>query len=257
MTLLVALLACTPEPGTTTGRFVDARAGTPVADAEVRLVAAKDECPPLVLRTDADGRFSAAGLCGKARWTVVSGDSAWYVPDPPAAGPDVALRAWRAPEAAGVYTVAGATITPLVTHTVLDAVRVFDSDREVRFPVEIPGALPRIDGDVALLIVGGVLGETPRFEPLVPSPERRWFGTKAAPQPIDPWVYLGVRFASDTVLEPVEAPLDRAGIERVAGPRPLQYVSGAALAPGRYALPTPDGARAFLLDFGAPVAPAP
>ncbi|MDP2304464.1 MAG: hypothetical protein Q8P18_00385 [Pseudomonadota bacterium] len=252
-----ALAGCTPEPGTAQGRLVDARSGAAVPNVDLRFVARADKCPAITTTTDTDGRFSVTNLCGEGAWTVTSADPAWYLPDPVAAGPDVALRAWRAPEAAGVYTIAGDVPTPLVTQTVLDVVKVFDTDREVRFPVEIPGEVPRIDADVALLVVGGVLGDKLPFEALVPSPERRWFGTTAAPQPIDPWVYLGVRFESDAVIERVDAPLDAAAIERVGGPRPLQYVRGAALAPGRYALPTADGTRAFILDFGpASAAPA-
>ncbi|MES2641651.1 MAG: hypothetical protein V4850_19320 [Myxococcota bacterium] len=255
MMVLLALVGCSPEPGTAEGRVVDARSGGPVVGVELRLAAREDKCPATTTTTDADGRYSVAGLCGQGHWTVAPVDQAWYLPEPVTAGPDVTLSVWRAPEAPGVYTIAAGVPTPLVTHTVLDVVRVFDTDREVRFPVEIPGAVPRIDGDVALLVVGDVLGHPLPFEALVPSPERRWFGTKDAPQPIDPWVYLGVRFESDAVLVPVGAPLDPAGIERVGGPRPLQYVRGAALAPGRYALPTVDGSRAFILDFGPPPAP--
>lgn len=256
--LLVTLAGCSPEPGTAQGRLVDARTDAPVADAELRFANRGDACPATTTRTDADGRFTVTNLCGEAAWTVTPVDPTWYVPEPAAAGPDMALRAWRAPEAAGVYLVEGDEVRPLVTHTVLDVVRIFDTEREVRFPVEIPGAVPRVDAGVVLLVVGDVLGERLPFEALVPSPERRWFGTKDAPQPIDPWVYLGVRFESDAVVVPVDAPLDAAAIERVGGPRPLRYVGGAALPPGRYALPTLDGTRAFILDFGpAPVAATP
>ncbi len=245
----LALAACRPEPGTAAGRLLDARTGAPVADVDVRLVAAGDACPPVTARTDAGGRWSAAALCGEAAWTVAPADPGWYLPEPPAAGTDLELRAWRAPPEPGVYTVADATIAPLVTHTLLDTVRVFDSAEEVRFPVEIPGVVPRIGDGVALLIVGDVL-PTLAFAPLVPSAERRWFGTKDAPVPVDPWVYLGVRFTSDTVFERVAVTVDAARVTTVGGPRPLRYVGADALPVGRYALPTADGTRAFLLDFG-------
>lgn len=256
MIVFATILGCTPEPGTAQGRLVNARSDTPVAEVELRLVARGDTCPPLTTKTDADGRFVVTQLCGEAAWTVTTANPAWYLPEPVAAGPDLRLRAWRAPEAAGVYLVAKDAPTPLLTHTVLDVVRLFGTEREVRFPVEIPGDVPRIDGDVALLVVGDVLGDPLPFEALVASTERRFFGTKDAPQPIDPWVYLGVRFDSDAVIERVDAPLDEAAIERVGGPRLLRYVRGGALAPGRYALPTLDGTRAFILDFGALAAPA-
>ncbi|MFN7144087.1 MAG: hypothetical protein ACK4YP_09940 [Myxococcota bacterium] len=244
------LTACSPEPGAAAGRLVDARTDAPVPDAEVRLVPSNDACPTVPVKTDAEGRWSASGLCGEAAWTVTPGDTGWYLPEPVPAGPDALLRVYRAPPDPGVYTIAGVTVTPLVTHTVLDTVRILDGTDEVRFPVEIPGALPRIHGDAALLLVGDVLPDL-AFAPLVPSPERRWFGTKAAPRAVDPWVYLGVHFSSDTAWERVPAPLDTTKLTTVGGPRPLRYVPGDALPPGRYALPTADGARAFLVDFGA------
>lgn len=244
----LALAACAPEPGSAAGRLLDARTDAPIADAEVRLAAADDTCPAVTVKTDAEGRWSASGLCGEAAWTAAPADPGWYLPEAVPAGPDALLRAWRAPPDPGVYTVAGTTVTPLVTHTVLDTARIFDAAEEVRFPVEIPGAVPRISGDAALLLVGDVLPDL-AFAPLVPSPERRWFGTKDAPRAVDPWVYLGVRFTSDTAWERVPATLDTAKLTTVGGARPLRYVPGDALPPGRYALPTADGARAFLLDF--------
>ncbi len=249
--ILLALAACTPDPGSAAGRLVDARTGAPVTSVAIALVPSDAACAAPAVQTDADGRWTAAGLCGQATWTVTLGDPGWYLPEAAPVGPDVQLRAWRAPPDAGVYLASATAVTPLVTHTALDVVHLFGTDREVRFPAEIPGVLPRIDADTALLLVGDVLGATPRFEPLVPSPERRWFGTKEAPQPIDPWVYLGFRFTSDTEAERVEAAVDPAHIEHVGGPRPLRYIGAAALAPGRYALVTDDALRAFLLDFGA------
>ena len=249
--ILLALAACSHEPGSAAGSLVDARTGAPAANVAIALVSSEADCPVPPIQTDADGRWSVTGLCSQATWTVTVGDPDWYLPEAAAVGPDVLLRAWRAPPDAGVYLASATAVTPLVTHTAVDVVHLFGTDREVRFPAEIPGVLPRIDADTALLLVGDVLGDTPRFEPLVPSPERRWFGTKDAPQPIDPWVYLGLRFTSDTEAERVEATVDTAHVERVAGPRPLRYIGAAALAPGRYALLTEDTLRAFLLDFGA------
>lgn len=255
--ILVLLLGCAPDPETIQGHLIDARSDQPVPEAELRFTAQKNKCPEQRTTTDAKGRFSISGLCGKAAWTVAPTDLNWYLPAPVVTGPDLTgpeltVRAWRAPETPGVYLLTGTVVTPLVTNTVLDVVRVFDTDREVRFPVELPGVPPRIHADVTLLVVGSVLSDPLPFEPLVPSLERRWFGTKEVPKPVDPWVYLGVRFESDAVVEDVAAPIDPAGIERVEGPRPLQYVSGSALAPGRYALPTLDKSRAFILDFGPP-----
>jgi hypothetical protein len=253
---LLTFLACAPPPGTATGRLVDARTDAPVPDVAVTLATTHDRCPPVSAATDADGRFTATGLCGEVAYTATPTHPDWYMPIPEPVTPDVTLRAFHTPATPGVYVSTGATVTPLVTHTVVDVVHVFDSDTEVRFPVEIPGTLPRISGDTALLVVGGVLGDAPRFEPLVPSAEKRWFGTRDAPVPIDPWVYFGVRFASDTAFTPVLATLDPAHVERIAGPRPAAWYTADALPAGRYGLLTADATRAFLIDFGA-APPAP
>lgn len=243
---MIFLLACTPEPGTASGTFVDARGGT-IPNAELVFTASKTECAPKRATTDADGAWQVADLCGQATWTVAPADPLWFVATPPAAVPDTELRAWRAPESEGVYLIDGTSITTLTTHTVLDAAPVFGTTELVRFPVEIPGEVPRIDGTRALLIVGSDPALT--FAPLVPS-ERRVFGSKDAPRPLDPWVYLGVRFTDDTTHEAVVATVRPEGVTTVDAPRALRYVSGTALPAGRYALPTTDGARAWLLDFG-------
>jgi hypothetical protein len=155
-----------------------------------------------------------------------------------------------------VYVLSGTTATLVPSHTVLDTVRVFDTTEEVRFPVEIPGAVPRLAPGDALLVADGLVPEL-AFAPLVPSPERRWFGDKDAPVPVDPWVYLGVRFTSDTAFERVSVALDAARVASPGGPRALRYVAADALPAGRHALPNADGTRAWILDFGAAPAEAP
>lgn len=247
---MILLLGCTPEPGTASGTLVDARGGA-IGAAELRLTASLPECAPITVTTDAAGVWSAADLCGQATWTVAPVDPLWYLPQPVAAAIDTTIRVWRAPEGAGVYLVEGTNITTLTTNTVLDSVAVFGTTDLVQLPVEIPGALPRIEASRALLIVGP--DPALAFSPLVAS-DRRVFGTKDAPVPVDPWVYLGVRFTGDTTFEPVTASVRPEGVQSVEGPRALRYVSADALPPGRYALPTTDGSKAWLLDFG-PVTP--
>lgn len=249
--------ACKPEPFTASGTLTDARTQAPLAGVSLTLQADGD-CPAVEVVTGPDGAWSAPNLpCGPA-WTVTPSDPGWYRPEPAPVGTATPLTAWRAPQDTGVYTVRGTEVTPLVTHTGLDVLRILDSTEEVRFPLEIPGTLPRVAGDTVLLLVGAPVGEA-TFVPLVLSPERRWFGTKEAPKPVDPWVYLGIRFLDDTRFERVTAMLDPAGVMDVGGPRPLRYIQGNALPAGRYALPTADAARAFLLELGEPpvASPAP
>lgn len=244
---------CTPDPTTAAGRLTDARTGAPAADVTLRLAAAAAACPAVTTHTDAAGAFRVENLCGEAAWTVAVDDPDWYLPEPVAAGPAVAVAAWRAPPSEGVYLLSGTTLTPIPSHTALDTVYVFETMEPVRLPLELPGAVPRVANEDVLLVAGSVIGEL-AFAPLVPSPERRWFGTKALPVPIDPWVYLGVRFASDTDYTRVPSPLDATKVKTAPGPRALRYVPADALPPGRHALPNAAGLRAWILDFGAPKA---
>lgn len=246
---MIYLLGCAPTPMDAHGTVVNARGGAPVAEIDLLLTPSESTCEPVRTRTDAKGEWSAAGLCGDARWTVAPVDPLWYLPEAAAAGGE--LRAWRAPPSPGVYLLAGTALTTLVTHTVLDSATVRGTAEAVRFPVEIPGELPRVVDGVTVLVVGEALPDL-AFAPLVPCAERRWFGSEGSLRPVDPWTYLGVRFLSDTDVERVEVALDPVGVERVGGERRLRYISESALPPGRYALPTDDGARAWLVDFGPP-----
>ncbi len=244
------LVGCTPAPGAAAGRLIDARTDAPIAGAVVRLSTSTEGCPPTDVPSDGDGRFAATLACGGATYTAAPADPSWYLAEPSSVNLETELRVWRAPPDPGVYLLTGTTLTPLLSHTVVDSVFALGTEEIIRFPVEIPGVLPRITGDTLLLDVGAVLGGSPRFEPLVASPEKRRFGTLAAPESIDPWFYLSVQFVDDTTFERVEVTPEPHGILRVAGERTLRYTQADALPPGRYAILNSSRSRAFLLDFG-------
>jgi hypothetical protein len=240
--MMALLLACTPEPGSAGGTLTDARSGAPVAGAEVVLSAAT--CPEQRVHTDDAGRWSATGLCGQEKWSVdVSGD--WELP-PVDAGNDLALRAWPAPTADGIYLLEGGTLLPILTHTALDQLT-STSGVPVRFPVEIPGTLPHLDADTVLLVAGDLLPDPVTLVPLQPCASRVSLRNGDRDIAMDPWLYLGRDCGDGFSGEERSVPA------RTTGPtegRRLRYLGADAAAPGRYALPTRDGLRAFLLDVG-------
>lgn len=245
---LLTLWACA-EPAAVDGTVVDARTGAALPDLAITLAPSDDRCPPLAAKSDAMGRFTAANLCPGEPYRVAADDPGWRSPGPvETRGGAVDLRVWRVPAADGVYTLEATKLAWLTTNTAIDTATVLDSTSTVRLPVEIPGALPRIAGGGALMLAGGAIIDSLRFSPLIPS-EKRWFGTREAPQAIDPWVYLGVRFASDLEFTTVEARPDPP-VDLDFDGRRLRVIGAGALPAGRYALAAPDGARAFLLDFG-------
>jgi hypothetical protein len=247
--LLIGLLGCA-KPGHVEGTVRDARTDTPLSvDVTLTPDAPSEACPALTLHPGDDGGF-AGEICGNTRYTADIGDPGWRLDAPVPVTGSVDLRPWRVPDADGVYTLTGTELTWIATNTALDTARVMDSDATVRLPVEIPGSLPRIVGDTLLLLAGDVADLA--FSPLIPS-DKRWFGSRDAPESIDPWVYLGVRFSSDTAFERVDASPTGATDRTVAGRR-LRMYDGHALPAGRYALAAPDAARAIVLEFGDAVA---
>lgn len=254
--LTLGALAGCARPAPVTGTLADARTGAPVADAEIALAAVpeRDGCPATTARTDAAGRFAVEVPCPGA-WRVAVAEPGWAAEpvEATAATPaaPIAIRAWRAPEADGVYVLEGTTPSALVTNAGLETLRLPDGTAEVRLPLELPDPLPRLDGERVLLLAGEAAAPL-AFAPLVPS-GKRWFGAPEAPVPVEPWVYLGVRFVeapgAPVRVEDVPATPDPAHVvEVVVAGRPLRYVAAGALPPGRYALAAPNARRAVLFE---------
>lgn len=247
-------LACA-DPGTVMGTVLDARTRAPVVGVEVVASAAKasDACRRFSATTDEEGSFRIADLCGGEAYTLQTAGT-WQLAEPPtvagAEPPAQTLQAWPVPEVEGVFLFDGKQWTALKTHTAIETARIFGTDRTVSFPAELPGTLPRVAGETVLVVAGQALIEGLSWAPLVPS-GKRWFGDRAAPEPVDPWIYLGVRFIDDTVVEEVPPGLDMASVTTITlGDRVVRYIPAAALGRGRHALLTPRKNRAFLLEFG-------
>lgn len=249
MGTLLHLIAACAGPGALTVTVTDGRTGAPAPGVAVRLDA--EGCAAGPHLTDEDGELSVAQGCGDARVAVA--DPGWTAAPVTASGGRAAITAWQAPEADGVYLLDGRTLTPLLTNTAVDTLPLLGGAGQVRLPVEIPGALPELEGSRVLLLAGTATAAL-QWLPLVPGGART-FGPPEAPVPVDPWVYLGVRFREDGGTEPVDAGLDAARVvaTEVSG-RPLRYVPADALPAGRYALAAPDAIRALLVEVGAPVA---
>ena len=233
--------------------MVDGRTQKPVADLE--LMWTSDQAAPcdrLVTRTDGAGSWSVEGVCPGTTWRLMLSDPDWCTDAPPLvaddAGVEVDLELWRLPTVDGIYLLEGTKLTALRSHSAIDSALLADRAELLRFPLEIPGTVPRIAGDT-VLVLAGKEAQALRWEPLLPAGPLR-FGSLESPTEVGPWFYLGSR-VTDAGVEPVITLPDPAAIRQV-GPadRPMQIVSG-GLPAGRYGLSAPEGRRLWIFDVGA------
>lgn len=247
---MLILLACA-SPGDLSGTLVDARTSAPIAAASVVLTAGSPECDQ-VLTTDDAGRFSSPKLCGGKRYLVAPADPLWWVATPVevdggAKGATLELRAWRAPDSDGIYLLDGDELSQVVSQTSIDEAMYAPASRTIRFPTELPGTLPTVDKDHALVISGKDIVSTWVFEPLWDGPELT-LGPADAPMKVWPWTYIGAKIDEAGSLSVLTAtPANPVDLE--ADGRQVRYLAAGTLPPGRYALTRPGGKRAILLAF--------
>ncbi len=244
--MILLAIACS-APGDATGSLVDARTGAAVSGAEIEFVSeASAPCVRFIATTDAAGLFRVDHLCAGESYAVRPADPTWVMPNGTtisggSKGQTVALQAWRVPTSEGLWILEGQTLTRLPTNTALDRARGADG-AEVRFPTEIPGAPPSITADRILVLAGAAVADW-NILPLLPS-ERRTFVDR--PLPVDPWVYVGVRFVSDTEAEAVR--VTPTGVKEFTA-RQTRYFTAGAVPPGSYVVAAPESYRALIVSF--------
>ena len=248
---LLLLFACA-KPGTAHGTIVDGRTHKPVADLELSWTSDQPApCDRRSTRTDGAGSWSVADICPGTTWRLMLSDPDWWTDAPPVvadeAGVEVNLELWRVPTVDGIYLLQGTQLTALRSHSAIDSALLADRAELLRFPLEIPGTVPRIAGDT-VLILAGKEAQTLRWEPLLPAGPLR-FGSAESPTEVGPWFYLGSRVTAAGV-EPVVTMPDPTAIRQV-GPsdRSVQMMSG-GLPAGRYGLSAPEGRRLWIFDVG-------
>lgn len=252
---------------TAEGRVVDGLTGQPIPGPyrmKAKAVSAADvamSCQYFDAEVTAEGTFKLDRLCpGTAYKLETDNEELWLVevdeiPDG-GFGQPTDVTAWRMPKGSGVYKLSNGALTLLKTDSDVEVDKIFGTSETVRLPNTIPDSIPLIGSDDYLVLVGKSTVADMKLSPLVESGPRK-FGDAAEPynRP-ETWWYLGTKFTDDTTFERVTANLDATKvIDKTKGERHGRYISGGALAKGRYALLKDDDKRMYLLDFGA--APAP
>lgn len=247
------LLACA-RPGSVGGQVTDAKTQKPVSNLEIAWVSSGEgACARRATLTDAQGSYHLDGICPGLSYTLQLGDPDWWVDSPPLKadenGVSLDLQLWRIPAMAGVYTLEGDRLEILKTHSAVDRLPL--NGQELRFPLEIPGSLPRIQEPKLLLLVGKET-ESLSFEPLLPGVAIQ-AGPPEAPQALGAWFYIGSKVLGPGQVEAAVVEPDPSHVKTEGGAdRSARFVDANALPPGRYALGKPDARRVYLLDFGAP-----
>ena len=244
-------LACT-EPSVVSGRLVDARTGRPIVGEVVRAESGQLDQARISGPSDSAGNFTIVGLLPGAEYHLVPTNPDWVLPERANAAASVELSVWQAPSSDGIFLL-GEQITQLVTNSAVGQLYL-DDGRVLAHPLVVPGALPHIAADEALLLAGDVTaGWT--LSRLYPAPEAP---IRAAKKKIllAGWWIAGSPVEVDQRghVTVVSTAFDPAFTVTKLGNRPLQYLAGNAIAGGRYMIHHGDVSRAILVDF-AGVAP--
>lgn len=245
----LALLAACHSEGAIQGTARDALRGVGLPDVLVVPGEPSERCPPVHARPDAAGAFSVA-VCGGETYTVSfapGGAISWRGEAVTAkAGDTVTLTAWPAGAEPGAY-VLGDGLTRLAAPLQLETAVVLPSRSTVRYPLEIPGTVPRVAPGQFLLLQGSEADD--RLVALGASVGPLSFDRPNPPTEMGPWSFEGVAIDAAGVVTPlpaVAAEPKRELVQDVA----LTWLAAADVPPGRYLVGKPDGARAWMVDFG-------
>lgn len=257
--------------GNIDGTLVDGLSGAPIggvevvasADGQVRLT-----CQKVSAVTADDGTFSISGTClGDSSYTLSTNDeNLWLgdvssVPQDGFEGPKQ-IKAWRAPVGSGVYSLMNDTLSVINTATDIKQEKLYltDPPEMVSYPDEIK------ESKVGLVEAGGYLVLSSKdncdglqLYPLIEDkiedkPEGdtrvRRFGDKETWADMNPWWYVGYRFASDTEWEKVDAKVDTSKVITQSNDKHTAcFYPHGVVAPGRYALMKEGAKRLYLVDF--------
>ncbi len=246
---ILLLLACNRQAALTgTARDELRLVGLP----DVLIVPAKpsDTCPPVHVKPDSSGAFSAevcAGMAYTVSYPTGSGGTTWRGdPVTAHAGDNVSLSAWPGAGEPGVY-VLGDTAERVSPSIALETSAVLPSNTPVRYPLELPSTVARVLPGQQLLLQASEAGD--RVVPLGRSTTTLSYARSAGPTPMGPWSFEGADISPDGVVTALP-PLSIAPTRMTVTGVDLAYLAGDLVPPGRYLVGKPGGARAWLVDFG-------
>lgn len=280
LAIATALIGCTPP---VEGKLVNGMTGEPISGAVAegdsekgalrvfaKAVVEKDgklepnpgaglTCQTIGADVGADGSFKLEGACtGETAYRFELTDTNWFLGETdmiPAghAGP-VTIKAWRAPNGAGVFVLDGMNLDRVSSAVELEEFTVLNAERKVLGPKgTIPGNIPLVDGGKKLLLTGAANADL-KLAPLVNSPPRQ-FGSDQngdTPTKMSAWAYVGVAFSSDTEVSDRNVTTDDTKVTTVEKRGHVaKFISADAVPPGRYVLTKEGLKRKFIVDFGA------
>jgi hypothetical protein len=256
---LTAWLSACGGNGTFQGRFLDGVSGEPRAGVRVvaKAIGGTNDmtCMAREATSEASGSFVLQDLCSGLSYSL-------SLPDPSLQlGGKVAVRGgeasveaadlkvWRAPNGSGLYRLTNDKIYRIKTWSDVAEVKSLGKGLPIRYPVMKPTPktrLPTVRPGDHLLISSAEDIQRLRFVPVVPSEGlRRFQGTS-----ITNHVYLGIKFTTDTLFNPVQVTVDESKVVKVvSGKRAYRYMSHDALPAGRYAVLSDKDNVTYMVDF--------
>jgi hypothetical protein len=246
--VLELLLACA-KPGTVSGDVqfgLDKKAASGITVAWVAEGDASDPCSRREAVVGEDGSYKVEGICpGKSYTLKIPGW--WAEAEPVEAAEKGEIRTlvlWPVPKEEGVYLSEGTSLSLLKTHTQVDRLKT-PGGEELRFPLELPGSLPRLKEGSGLVLAGKAT-EKLKLEPLVAGVERLLL-VDGKPTQVGAWFYMGREVGLEEV-KVVSVEAEILSSFEVEGKK-VRIFGAESVPAGRYALSEPEGFRAFLFYF--------
>lgn len=248
LALAALLLPACSHPGTLHGTAVDAVRGGGLPILILTPESITEACPVLTVSPRTDGSFDAAG-CADRSYTVSAPEKPvrWQgLEGTVSAAAPAELKAWPTAAEPGAY-VLGDTPIRLAAAVPLDAAPVLPGRTVVRYPLEVPGTVPRLRHGQHLLLQGDT---TPVLTPLGRSTATLSFERPTPPTQMGAWWFEGVDLAADGTPTALPVPTPRVVSQTLDGVQ-VAWIDASTLPAGRYLLGTPEGARAWVLDVAA------
>ena len=216
-----------------------------------------------------DGTFTLADVClGETDYSLAIGpDKNYFLGDingftkGETVEGTVTVKAWRAPNGAAINILGadGTSLKAVRSRQKAKSETITGTEEKVFYPQGIKG-VPLV-GAGEYLVLAGKANAGLGLHPLINS-DARVFNNGETEVKMQPWSYVGTKFADDKTFERVAAKLDESKVVTVEkGDHIVKFIPAAAVAePGRYVVFNEGDKNMYLVDFGSagemPSAPA-